>query len=146
MDSNYYTHQVSVIGYVYRGGKFLLLKRATEPQIWAPPGGRLHPDENPVRGLIREVKEETSLDIEVITPANTWFGKFRGKYLLSIDYLVKITGGEVKLSHEHSDFAWVTVTDLRLKNPVDLGVSNVGFNVSDFDHAERLIKALSLDP
>ncbi len=146
MDSNYYTHQVSVIGYVYRGGKFLLLKRATEPQIWAPPGGRLHPDENPVRGLIREVKEETSLDIEVITPANTWFGKFRGKYLLSIDYLVKITGGEVKLSHEHSDFAWVTVTDLGLKNPVDLGVSNVGFNVSDFDHAERLIKALSLDP
>ena len=142
---NHYTHQVSVIGYVYRGGKFLLLKRATEPQIWAPPGGRLHPDEDPVRGLIREVKEETQLNIEVITPANTWFGKFRGKYLLSIDYLVRITGGAVKLSHEHSDFAWVSVAELRSGHPVDLGDSAVGFKVSDFEHAERLIHALKRD-
>lgn len=143
MNSKHHTHQVSVIGYVYRGGKFLLLKRATEPKIWAPPGGRLHQDEDPSRGLIREIKEETNLAVEVIAPANTWFGKFRGKYLLSIDYLVRIISGDVKLSHEHSDFAWVSVAELRGGRPVDLGSSAVGFKVSDFEHAERLIKTLS---
>ncbi len=141
----HYTHQVSVIGYVYRQGKFLLLKRSTAPHLWAPPGGRLQPDEDPVQGLVREVKEETGLDIEVLMPANTWFGRFRGNYLLSIDYLVRVLGGTVRLSHEHEAFVWVSVEELRRGRPVSLGTEASGFKVADFENAERLIRALQLN-
>ena len=140
-----YTHQVAANAYIYKNGKFLLLKRTKPPQIWGPPGGRLTVDENPDLGLQREVKEETGLDIEVLVPANTWFGVWQDTgYLLSIDYIVRILGGEVKLSHEHSEFAWVSLAEMRQGNPVRL-MPNIGFQLNDFENAKFLIDALKLD-
>ncbi|MCK6622973.1 MAG: NUDIX domain-containing protein [Calditrichaceae bacterium] len=132
------THVVAVNAYVYRNGRFLLLKRNTEPKIWGPPGGRLHRNEDPLAGLCREVKEETGLEVEVLAPANTWFGQWKNEYfLLAIDYLVRICGGTVRLSGEHSDFAWVTLDELQEGEPVRLQ-PGVGFRLEDFRNAQRL--------
>lgn len=137
-----YTHRVAVNAYVYKDDKFLLLKRASEPRIWAPPGGRLHVDEDPVTGLQREVKEETTLDIEVLAPANTWFGFWKNnRYLLSIDYLVRLRGGEVKLSPEHTEYAWVSIAEMQAGERVKLD-SEIGFTIDDFRNAKRLIDVL----
>lgn len=137
-----YTHRVAVNAYVYKDDKFLLLKRASEPRIWAPPGGRLHVDEDPVTGLQREVKEETTLDIEVLAPANTWFGFWKNnRYLLSIDYLVRLRGGEVKLSPEHTEYAWVSIAEMQIGERVKLD-SEIGFTIDDFRNAKRLIDVL----
>lgn len=137
-----YTHRVAVNAYVYKDDKFLLLKRASEPRIWAPPGGRLHVDEDPVTGLQREVKEETTLDIEVLAPANTWFGFWKNnRYLLSIDYLVRLRGGEVKLSPEHTEYAWVSIAEMQVGERVKLD-SEIGFTIDDFRNAKRLIDVL----
>ena len=50
------------------GGRVLLLKRPTwiswAPGQWAFPGGKLEKDETPEEAAIREVKEETRLDVE----------------------------------------------------------------------------------
>ena len=35
-------------------------------QAWLPPGGHVEPDEDPVQAVLREVKEETGLDVELI--------------------------------------------------------------------------------
>lgn len=138
------THIVAVIGYVYRDGKFLLLKRNNPPLLWAPPGGRLNKNEDPKNGVIREVREETGLDVSVLQTADTWFGEIQpGKFMLAIDYLVKITGGTLRLSDEHSDFAWVSVDDIRQAKGVDLGDPKVGFKADDFAAAEQLIFKLN---
>ncbi|RMH80723.1 MAG: NUDIX domain-containing protein [Calditrichaeota bacterium] len=135
-----YTHCVAVTGYVFREGRFLLLKRAAPPQVWAPPGGRLHRDEDPARGLRREVQEETGLLVEAVAPANIWFGPWKaGQFLLSIDYVVRILGGEVTLSPEHTDFAWVTLEELRQGHPISLH-PRLGFQLQDFENALRLIR------
>ena len=34
-------------------------------QAWLPPGGHVEPDEDPVQAVLREVKEETGLDVEL---------------------------------------------------------------------------------
>ncbi len=48
--------------------KILLIKRATVPfkGCWALPGGRVDPGETVEQAIVREVKEETGLDIAVI--------------------------------------------------------------------------------
>ena len=108
-----YTHRIAVNAYLLQDDKFLLLQRKIEPYIWSPPGGRLKRDEDPISGLIREVKEETNYDIEVVAPVNTWFGYWRAKLLLSIDYLTYQVGGDFKISSEHKDYAWVSIDDLQ---------------------------------
>lgn len=35
-------------------------------QAWLPPGGHIEPDEDPVQAVLREVREETELDVEVV--------------------------------------------------------------------------------
>jgi len=137
MTKGNYTHRVAVNGYVIKHHKFLLLKRNTFPFIWAPPGGRLEKDENPFDGLKREIKEETNLDIEIIAPVGTWFGNWHGKFLLSIDYLTEVTGGEFRLSKEHSAAVWVAIDDLRTENPVKLNCHE-GFHLKDFEEAWKL--------
>ncbi len=135
-----YTHRVAVNAYLLKESEFLLLKRKNEPRIWAPPGGRLMKDEEPLSGLHREVKEETNLDIEIVAPVNTWFGKFSGnQYLLSIDYLAVVKSGEISLSDEHSAYQWVTLSDLIKGSPILLD-SIHGFQVSDFQKAYHVAR------
>jgi len=141
MENVHYTHKVAVVAYIVRGEKFLLLKRNNPPRIWAPPGGHLRRDENPIEGLKREIREETNLEIEVVAPVNTWFGEWNGYKLLSIDYLVRVTGGELRLSAEHTNSIWVSIAELRAGKPVALD-PRLGFTLRDFENAKRLIDLL----
>ncbi|GAB4330530.1 MAG: hypothetical protein Kow0037_06350 [Calditrichia bacterium] len=141
MQKEMLTHRVAVIAYIVRGDKFLLLKRNQPPKIWAPPGGHLHFQESPVEGIIREIKEETNLDVEVVAPVTTWFGEWNGYRLLSIDYLVRVIGGSLQLSAEHSDAAWVSLEELKKGQPIRLD-PRLGFTLEDFEKAERLIRCL----
>lgn len=59
--------KVSVIGRVQAGHRLLFIQRAVAPGVgqWGFPGGFLNVDEMPEEALIREVREETALAIEV---------------------------------------------------------------------------------
>lgn len=48
-------------------GRLLLVKRANPPAQgqWSLPGGRQEPNENALEGVVREVREETGLDVRV---------------------------------------------------------------------------------
>lgn len=132
-----YTHRVAVNAYLLRKNRFLMLKRSHSPQIWSPPGGRLRLEEDPLAGLIREVKEETRLDIEAVTPVNIWFGIWQQNWLLSIDYLAYAESGEISLSEEHNDYRWVTLDEIEQGKPVKLD-PQVGFKLSDFQKAWKM--------
>jgi 8-oxo-dGTP diphosphatase len=138
------THRLAVNAYLMNEGKFLLLKRKQPPLIWVPPGGRLNVDEDPIVGLKREIKEETHLEVEIICPANTWFGRWRENWLLSIDYLVKRKSGKVCLSEEHSGYHWISLEELKNGDPIQLD-PNYGFQLKDFTHAFHLYNLLGYD-
>ncbi|NHK32685.1 MAG: NUDIX domain-containing protein [Asgard group archaeon] len=102
-------------------GNILLIKRSSEseeyPDYWEDVGGRLKQSETPDDGLKREIREETSIsDIEIIKPL-TMFHVFRKgikkseNELIGISYWCKTNCSEVTLSHEHSEYKWVSPTD-----------------------------------
>ena len=56
---------LATLVYVIKGDEVLLHQRAKDPNkgLWVAPGGKLEPDESPVECAIREMREETGLEI-----------------------------------------------------------------------------------
>ena len=82
--------------------KLLLIKRATVPfkGYWALPGGKAEPGETVEQTIVREVKEETGLNIATISKVGEYHelgvqGGVEYDYYPAC-FLVKIVGGEIK--------------------------------------------------
>jgi 8-oxo-dGTP diphosphatase len=63
-----YTGKTSTAIIPYFDNKILLIKRNTIPfkGYWALPGGRMDPGETIEQTIVREVKEETGLDVTIV--------------------------------------------------------------------------------
>lgn len=76
-------------------------------------GGRLNIDETKEQGLLREVKEETGLDIEIVTPANIWsYSPDEHTTIKGYTYRCKYLHGDIMLSTEHSAYKWIMPDEL----------------------------------
>lgn len=93
-------------------GRILVLKRSDgddhKPGVWETVGGGMDQEETPQEALKREIVEETGLSVSVSNPFNVFtFKKDTGEFKVGITFLCDYLSGEVKLSHEHSDFRWI---------------------------------------
>jgi 8-oxo-dGTP diphosphatase len=81
------------------------------PNGWLDlPGGRIDEGESDlVAALQREVREETSLEVEVGPPFATWLG--RGGTVFLVAYRCRYVSGEVVLSDEHAEYRWVSAAN-----------------------------------
>lgn len=63
-----YTGKTTTAIIPYPENKILLVKRNTRPFVgyWALPGGRMDPGETLEQTIIREVKEETGLEVKIV--------------------------------------------------------------------------------
>lgn len=58
-------------GFVVEGDRTLLLWHQLL-RAWVPPGGHLEADEDPVTAVLREIREETGLEAEVLALSQTY--------------------------------------------------------------------------
>ena len=82
--------------------------KITSPNLYELPGGGLDSGEGEVEGLIREVKEETELDIKNIK----LLGRTLGKYIIRCVYFADAVHNNVVL-HEAINYKWVTKEELK---------------------------------
>jgi ADP-ribose pyrophosphatase YjhB (NUDIX family) len=100
-------------------GKILLVKRASEPDKgkWSVPGGLVELSEKLEKTVIREVKEETNLDVEVVRLIDAVDNivldinrKLRFHFVI-LDYLTQLKGGSLQSSSDVTDAKWVRIEE-----------------------------------
>lgn len=106
-------------------GKVLLEKRSDNHK-WGLPGGLLELDESIVQGLVREVKEETNLDIEpsgflgvFVNPMMRWREKDEAE-VICFSFVGKVVGGTLRINDDEStELAWFGKDELPEIHSVD---------------------------
>jgi 8-oxo-dGTP diphosphatase len=101
-------------------GKILLEKRKNEPGKgkWSIPGGLVELGEGAKETAIREVREETSLEVEepmLIDVVDNITKDENGEikyHFVVVDYFVKLKGGVLKASSDAAELEWVQLSDV----------------------------------
>ncbi len=101
-------------------GKYLLLLRTEKedirPSDWDIPGGGIEPGETEKEAMVREVREETSIDLSSCSavPIKRWEGvNNKGIKISGIDFFCSLDNRpDVVLSFEHVNFRWLSKEEI----------------------------------
>ena len=109
---------IGVGAVVIEEGRVLLVQRGHEPSKgkWSLPGGMLELGEPLTKGVAREVREETGLDVEAIElvelidqihrECDASGEKVRYHYVIA-DYLCRVVGGVLRAASDAAAVRWV---------------------------------------
>jgi 8-oxo-dGTP diphosphatase len=132
---------VGVGGVVIDDGRALLIRRGGPPAQgeWSIPGGLLETGETIEQGIVRELAEETGLDVRVVELIEVLERIFpapsgpdgappdpkRPQYhFVILDYLCERRGGELVAGSDAAEFAWACEEEL-VKFSVTAAVNRV---------------------
>src|SRR5690606_37970894 len=99
---------------IIQNGKILVCQRSGAmdlPLKWEFPGGKVEPGEDEKLTIVREIKEELHLDIEVVKqlqPVEHDYPSFR---ICLVPFIARTVDGKLLLE-EHADCQWVTIDEL----------------------------------
>jgi ADP-ribose pyrophosphatase YjhB (NUDIX family) len=98
----------------------ILLQRRADSGNWALPGGGMEMNESLGDSVVREVREETGLDIEVTGLVGTYTdprhiiaytdGEVRRQF--NICYTARVTGGQLAISDESTELRFIDPAEL----------------------------------
>jgi 8-oxo-dGTP diphosphatase len=120
---------VGVGGVVIHDGRALLVQRGHPPMEgqWSIPGGLLHVGETLEQGLLRELAEETGLEVSVLELIEVFERIFpappgedgapadpaRPQYhYVILDYLCEVRGGTLTVGSDAADLVWAREDEL----------------------------------
>lgn len=112
-------HATVVSLVIERNGAVLLGRRSSTkdhaPGKWETVSGRVEPNETLTEATLREALEETGLAVEVLRQLDS-FKFMRGsdiKPTTGVTLHCRVREGRERLSHEHDQFAWATLEQVR---------------------------------
>lgn len=120
--------QIKVVAAIIKNeDKILATKRGYGEFInmWEFPGGKIEPGETKKQALVREIKEELNVEINVDKFALDIEYQYPNFYLFMSCFMCSIKEGSIELL-EHNDGKWITKEELNTLNwlPADIGAVN----------------------
>ena len=121
MNRKYPDHPiVGVGGIIFEGDQVLLIKRGKEPGIgqWSIPGGVVRTGETLKEAAVREVLEETHLEVEVLALAKVLERIFRDPdgrvayHYVLVDFLCRWVRGALQSDSDAQEACFVPLKDL----------------------------------
>lgn len=102
------------------GGNVVALKGWLSNNKWGLPGGGLHKGEQPLAGLIRELREETGISLRpaAVTPLASQMYKSRGFRFRCHYYFARLQHEETLTPQwlEISELRWIKASELNTRN------------------------------
>jgi ADP-ribose pyrophosphatase YjhB (NUDIX family) len=100
---------------IFNRDKILLVERGNDPLkgYWSLPGGVLEIGETLEEGIVREVREETGLEVKPLKVLEIFERIIRDAqgapeyHYVLIDYICRVTGGSLRAADDASRAAWV---------------------------------------
>lgn len=90
------TRVLVVAGILFDGDRVLISQRKLDSHLggmWEFPGGKIEPGESPREALIRELKEEVGIDVEVHEPIEVTFHAYPTRELFLLFFRVTLRAG-----------------------------------------------------
>lgn len=102
--------------------KILIVRRSsthpTKPHEWDLPGGQVEEGENLKDQILRELREETGIEINELKIIGAESAHANdGEYVVQIAYGGEVEYADVILSYEHDEFKWVTPAEFATEVP-----------------------------
>jgi 8-oxo-dGTP diphosphatase len=150
---------IPCVGAIVRddAGRLLLIKRGHEPGagLWSVPGGRIEPGETDAEALVREMAEETGLQVE----PGRLIGRVQrpglGEDVIDIrDYAATVTGGTLRPGDDAADARWfgeeelaaLEVTEGLLEALTDWGVLGLSSPFSGYQRGALFVPSRTFRP
>lgn len=132
---------VAVTAFVRDGGGRLLMIRRTDNDLYAVPGGAQEVGETISQAVVREVREETGIEVEVIGLIGVYsdpehviaFSDGEVRQEFSICFRGRRVGGEPRTSSESKEVLWVEpgrLDELNIHRSIRLRIAH-GFEDRD---------------
>jgi mutator protein MutT len=117
---------IGAFGVIFDESKKVLLCHRRDMDLWNLPGGMVECGESPWEGVVREVREEVGLDVEVIRLVGVYSKKKNDDVIFS--FVCKKVNGVEMLTDEADEVAYFSLENL----PQNLSPK----------HVERIIDAI----
>lgn len=138
---------LTVKAVIVRDDKVLVLRRSEKEikssyvnknEPWDLPGGSVRYSENSLEGLLREIKEETSLKVRIIRPMRVFDAIKSRVHMTIVTYLCEYRSGEVVLSDEHEKFYWLTAVEAENMKLPNWMIKDINLAFSELELRKRI--------
>jgi 8-oxo-dGTP diphosphatase len=96
-------------------GRVLACRRAPHKSLaglWEFPGGKVEPGESDEEALVREIREELGVQIEVGQFLGSSIGPADDIEINLVAYLAMLVGSKITQSSDHDGFRWLLASEL----------------------------------
>lgn len=100
---------------IIKDDKILICQRSKDdkqPEKWEFPGGKIEPGETLEECLVREIREELNIDIDIDVKFGESIYEYPSGVIRLVGFLAKWRSGEIKLN-VHDDCRWVSRDELK---------------------------------